>query len=122
MATPKKGDAPETKPAEISPARLFEKLGAPLFANWSTGAMHPDGTVYLIAGKDGVLYKRGEEEQSKTDSERLMHIQRIRAGHPCVLVIGEQLFATGELSEADGAVVIEVGDPVPEPETQAEPE
>lgn len=117
MATPKNVDTPEKKPAEKPDLpKLFEQLGAPLFnSEWSRGAMHANGTVYLLAepneiDQDSVLvYKAGEEEQSKADSERLMHIARIKAGHPCMLVIGGKLFVGGQLSEEDGEVRIAKG-------------
>ena len=121
MATPKKAETVESKPADANPAKLFEKLGAPLFnSEWSRGALHPNGTVYLMAEKDGVVVK-GDEQPSPSQSERLMHLQRVKAGHPCVLVIGGQLFAGGLMTEKDGEVRIDVLEPIkPEPQPEVE--
>lgn len=120
MATAKK-TAEKTEPVLTVP-ELFEQLGAPLFnSEWSTGVMHPDGTVYLLAGRTDdegnvLLYAQGEED-SPARSERRMHIQRIRAGHPCYIVLSpEQLGVGGDLMEGtNGDIFIRVDRAIPMP-------
>lgn len=118
MATPKKAEtkaeAPTVTEAEPEPtvtaAELFERLGAPLFnSEWSLGAMHPDGTLYLSVLADEVvegaaLIYSSEAEDSPARSERWMHVSRLRAGHPCFLILArdgqlddETLYVGGEL-------------------------
>jgi hypothetical protein len=124
----------------MSVTRFFEQLGAPL-ANpqWSWGAQRPsDGAVFMRVWQDeklvedGRLYflVLGDSDRFSSSPrlgyrERLRHIEAVRAGAPCFLVMliaadasaskrrvadfdCESVFVGGALVQKDGRLWIEV--------------
>jgi len=124
---------------------IFAQLGAPLEKHNSWGAVRQaDGVVFLtlwedrIRTIDGVRYGRithhGKFAKKRVPNpeypKRLEHVDRIRKGHPCYLVINkardteaitrsvgsviqDEVFVGGKLIEHDGETWIEVGKGVP---------
>lgn len=85
----------------MSLTELFKKVGAPL-ANqrWSWGAVRPDGAVVLRVWQDrkekinGKWYmmiahheKYNDNEENLGYQERLSHIERIKRGAKCYLIM-----------------------------------
>jgi hypothetical protein len=82
-------------------ARFFELLGAPLRnTRWSWGAQRADGAVFLrqwesdlVTADDGeeyVMIAYSDHPPGPRDHgwrERIQHIESIRAGAPCFLVM-----------------------------------
>lgn len=129
----------------MSPAGLFKKLGAPLAnVRWSWGSVRStDNVVFLRVWQDeGVrasdkfivqlthhLADR-DEIDDLGHQERLKHIQLVREGARCYLilcravdnkavprsaksVIDKEVFPTGEMVEIDGETWIEMKTRVP---------
>ena len=129
----------------MSQTTLFAKLGAPL-ANprWSWGAIRTtDGAVFLRVWQDrtrrhdGALFVQvTHAERFKDDpdnlgyQERLRHVERIREGAPCYMVMceavdvhavpravrdfnGDEVFPGGRIIELDGDWWIELRSRVP---------
>ena len=132
----------------VSLADLFESLDAPLANNrWSWGSVRADGTVFLrvwqdgTARKDGKLlvqvthlekYGDGRGRDNLGYAERLAHVDMIRNGARCYLVMclaqdpsvhdaprviksfnSKDLFVGGPLHEIDGDSWVEIVDRVP---------
>lgn len=84
-----------------SPSELFLKLGAPLTnVQWSWGATHPDGTIFLRAWQDETRVVEGKRyirlvnhQVYEADAgnlgygERLQHLALIHNGSPGYVVI-----------------------------------
>lgn len=86
----------------MSISSLFKRLGAPLANNrWSWGAQRPsDGAVFLRVwqdlkfidegGRTHLLLASHSEGDGRTNlgaRERVRHIERIRSGAPCFMVM-----------------------------------
>jgi hypothetical protein len=125
--------------------RFFEMLGAPLAnARWSWGAVREsDGAVLLRVWRDQIRTHGGKQlvqllrqvskapgSQERGLRERIEHVERIRSGARCLLVICEvedaaarprrvkhfnakELFPGGPLKEIDGDVWVELLPAVP---------
>ena len=122
----------------MSITRFFERLGAPLVNNrWSWGGRRAsDGTVFLRVWQDLKYFENGErymlldggvreDRRNPGYQERLKHIEAVRRGAPCFLVMciardvaerprviqdfhDEDVFVGGELAERNGEVWIRV--------------
>lgn len=122
----------------MSISSLFSRLGAPLSkSRWSWGAVRPsDGAVFLRVWQDHKFIQDGrmhmqvdrhtvDEVGSLGLQERLKHIERIRAGAPCFMVMCRaqdvhvvprkiqdfddiDLFVGGDIVEKDGAIWVQV--------------
>jgi putative restriction endonuclease len=125
----------------MSISKFFIMLGAPL-ANprWSWGAPRgSDGAIFLRVWQDRKLIesgrtlmlidaysKSGDDAKNLGCQERLRHIESIRAGAPCFLVMcsvvdveavprrikdfnEQEVFVAGKIVEMDGLVWIEMG-------------
>jgi hypothetical protein len=129
----------------MSPAGLFKKLGAPLAnVRWSWGSVRAsDNIVFLRVWQDEGV-KSGDkfivqlthnatprdEVDEMGHQERLKHIQLVRDGARCYLllcravdnkavprsaksVIEKEVFPTGEMQEIEGDIWIEMKTRVP---------
>jgi hypothetical protein len=137
----------------MSITRLYERLGAPLTNNrWSWGAQRTsDGAVFLRVWQDrkrvvdGERYmlvdgRRGlpEDETNPGYRERLRHLDAIRAGAKCYLVMciardpderprviedfhDEDVFIGEGLFEIDGSIWVRVAGRVPVSEVAKPP-
>lgn len=127
-------------------SEFFEKLGAPLAnVRWSWGSMRSDGTVVLRVWQDrtqkidGVRYVQlthlekygdGRGRDNLGYSERLSHVENIRAGAKTLLVMcsveepkasprkiksfnQSDVFVGGKVIEIDRDTWIELADRVP---------
>jgi hypothetical protein len=124
----------------MSLTEFFKRLGAPLKnSRWSWGAQRPrDGAIFLRVWEDRKLTANGREymliDRHSDDTnttrnlgyqERRTHIQAVRAGRPCYLVmciardvnararsverfLDQDVCVGGPLLEKDGDVWIEV--------------
>jgi hypothetical protein len=121
----------------MSISSLFQRLGAPLANNrWSWGAERAsDGAVFLRVWQDH-KFMEGDRSYFQVDRhtpaeigspglrERLRHIEQIRSGAPCFLVMCRavdihvvprtiqdfddiDLFVGGDIVERDGAVWVQ---------------
>lgn len=124
-----------------SPASMFKELGAPLKnTRWSWGSVREsDRTVFLRVWQDGTrkvdgqrlihLADKDEDEESQGAQERLQHIELIRGGYRCYLVMcqaqdtsanpravrsfnAREVFTGGELVELDEGYWLEFGERV----------
>jgi len=126
-------------------SEMFKRLGAPLVnTRWSWGAIRAsDGAVFLRVWQDRVMKHEGKryvlvariKDRDKApeklgQQERLEHIERIREGAACYMVMclvedkdaiprkiksfnKEDVFVGGEVIELDSIIYIELADRVP---------
>jgi hypothetical protein len=124
----------------MSITSFFQRVGAPLVnTRWSWGALRPsDGAVFLRVWQDHkfvenqqlhVLLDRDAisepDPRHQGHQERRQHIEKIRAGAPCFLIMctavdtaieprkiaffnDDDVFVGGKLVDRDGSVWIEV--------------
>lgn len=121
---------------------FFRMLGAPLAnARWSWGSVRSDGTVFLRVWEDGrqkfgdsIFVRIGrlkpKPKSKQGPRERHKHIERIKQGAPCFLVMcktrdlkasprtidsfnEEQVFPGGKIIDRDGEFWIELLSAVP---------
>ncbi|WP_338126449.1 hypothetical protein [Pseudomonas luteola] len=128
----------------MSLTQFFEKIGAPLKnPRWSWGAVREDGTVILRVWQDrkikhdgshymqlSHLQKYGEGQDNLGYMERLDHIQLIKSGAKCYMVMclakdpktspreilsfnKSKLFLGGKLCEIDSDWFIEIAASIP---------
>lgn len=128
----------------MSPTDFFKSLGAPLHnTQWSWGAVRlADGVVFLRVWQDEerridrkslmrLTHRAAYEgrEENHGFRERLAHVELVRSGAPCYLVMSvaedpkasprriktfndRKVYPAGALIEVDGDAWVELGKPV----------